>query len=54
MDTLWMVVAVVLVLGLGAKFLSPSQKPGKVCQSCPEFKRCGGGKPRCPRRGGSI
>lgn len=54
MDTLILVIAVIIVMVLGMKLLDLQPKPGKKCQSCPEFKNCGGGRPRCPRRGGSV
>ena len=54
MDTVILVAMVVAVMILGVKFLYPQQKPGKKCQTCPAFKQCGGGKPRCPRRSESL
>lgn len=54
MDTLILLLPVAVVLGIAMKLLNPTQKPGKTCQSCPEFKRCGGGRSRCPRRSGSV
>ena len=50
MGTVVMTILLVVVLALAMKFLNPQQKPGKKCQSCPAFKQCGGGRPRCPRR----
>lgn len=50
MDILIPSILMAVVLGIAMKVLDPRQKPGKTCQSCPEFKRCGGGRPRCPRR----
>lgn len=54
MGTVVMVIVLVAILALVMKFLYPQQKPGKNCQNCPAFKQCGGGKPRCPRRSGSM
>jgi len=50
METVFLLIVVVVVLTLAAKLINPHQKPGRKCQSCPEFKRCGGGRPRCARR----
>ena len=54
MSTVLLAIGLVIILAVVMTVLEPGQKPGKRCQSCPEFKRCGGGKPRCPRRSGSI
>ena len=54
MDILLTLLAVAVILGIAMVVLKPQQKPGKKCQTCPEFKRCGGGRPRCPRRSGSV
>ena len=46
------VVLVVLVL-LTNLFSDKSKKekiPGGNCRNCPEFRYCGGGRPRCGRR----
>lgn len=54
MGTVILTIVVLSVMVLAVKFLYPQQKPGKQCQSCPAFKQCGGSKPRCPRRSGSV
>lgn len=46
------IAAVILAVFLaGAKFFSKKDKtPSGNCRNCPEYRYCGGGKPRCPRR----
>lgn len=54
MGTVVIAILIVAALGLAMKYLMPQQKPGKTCRSCPEFKSCGGGRPRCIRRSKSV
>ena len=54
MGTALAIIPVILIMVLAMKYLYPQQKPGKKCRSCPAFKQCGGNRPRCPRRTGSV
>lgn len=41
------VLAAVIIL---SKFLQKDKKPSGNCKNCPEYRYCGGGRPRCVRR----
>ena len=42
--------ALILVTNLFQKEKTPSGK----CKTCPEYRYCGGGKPRCARRNETL
>lgn len=48
----FVIAAVILAAFLaGAKFFSKNdKKPSGNCRNCPEYRYCGGGRPRCARR----
>ena len=54
MDYLLIAVAVLAGMILVSNLLSGNSKekkpPSGNCRNCPEFGRCGGGRPRCGRR----
>lgn len=42
--------ALVLVMNLLPGNSKEKKTPSGNCRNCPEFKSCGGGRPRCGRR----
>lgn len=54
MDYLLMAIVVLAALALVMNLLPGNSKekkpPSGNCRNCPEFQRCGGGRPRCGRR----
>ena len=42
--------ALVLVMNLLPGNSKEKKPPSGNCRNCPEFQRCGGGRPRCGRR----
>lgn len=51
-------VVVLAVLILGANLISTNGKnrkhPSGNCRNCPEYRYCGGGRPRCARRNETL
>ena len=39
---------------LSGLFSGEKKPPGGKCKTCPELRSCGGGRPRCIRRSGSL
>ncbi len=54
MDDLLILAGVLTAMVLLANIISCKQKEKKApsgnCPNCPEYRYCGGGKPRCARR----
>ena len=58
MDYLLILAGVLTVMILVSHLISGNKKekkvPGGNCRNCPEFRYCGGGKPRCARRNETL
>lgn len=49
---MFLILIAILAVGFVLSKLSPKEKkePGGNCKICPEYRYCGGGRPRCARR----
>jgi len=50
MKSILLLVVILAVLILVTNLFHKEKKPAGRCKTCPEYRYCGGGKPRCPRR----
>lgn len=54
MDMILIFVVVLLILIVAVSLSGKEKKVGSTCKNCPEYRYCGGGRPRCARRSKSI
>lgn len=55
MDNILILIVVLAVLIVAVKLFSKEKEvPSGNCRNCPEFRYCGGGRPRCARRSETL
>lgn len=54
MGNLLTLVVVLAVLIVAGNCFQKEKKPSGKCKTCPEYRYCGGGKPRCARRNETL
>ena len=50
MGNILIFIGVLVVLILISNLWQNDKKPSGNCKNCPEYRYCGGGRPRCARR----
>lgn len=54
MGNILIFVAILVALIVVTNLFQKEKKPSGYCKTCPEYRYCGGGKPRCARRSETI